>query len=212
MTIEEYREIRKLGMNLNTKILDYVSNKADMDYAGKQLGFLSGNKMIFDDDDETDVLMNYIIFEKNKKGKILLDKFYDSEIELEELEEEILEGLVNSYASLFEVTKIDQEKCIISFSDVFSDTNQTYSVMDINFSQTAEMEGLIYARLIPIRDIYMSTGVHFSFNSSQKQRLLSDISFLRFKSGKKLSSSELYTHLFKKSKLYGIKTITHELK
>jgi len=212
MTVEDYRAIRKVGMNLNNKILNSVSNKADMEYAGKLLGFLDGNKMIFDEDDETDVLMNYIIFEKNKKGKILLDNFYDSEIELDDLEEEILEGLINSYASLFEVTEIDKENCILTFSDFYSNKEQTYKVIDINFSQTAQIGGLIYTRLIPVRDIYMSSGVHFGFNSSQKQRLLSDISFLRFKTSKKLSSSDLYVHLYKKSKLYGIKAIMHELK
>jgi len=69
---------------------------------------------------------------------------------------------------------------------------------------TAKIGMVIYTRLIPIRDINMTSGVSFAFNSSDKNKVLSDFSFLRFKKKGRITSTDFFVLALKKSKQYGI--------
>ena len=72
--------------------------------------------------------------------------------------------------------------------------------------------GLVfYFRLLPIRDINITSGVSFGFDPSVKDRILSDISFARFKRKGKLNSTSLFVLAHKKSKQYGINLISKEI-
>ena len=65
MTIEEYKNIRNAGKDLANKILDFKKgNREDTIYAGKLLGFWDGKAMVFDSDDESDVLMDLTFLKK----------------------------------------------------------------------------------------------------------------------------------------------------
>ena len=109
MTTEDYKILRNSGMELAYKILALLSKKnKDVQNAGTLLGFWDGKAMIFDSEEESDVLMDYLIYEKNNFGNKLIDKFYNSDIELSEIEEEILEGMVDYHSSLFEIKSIEK--------------------------------------------------------------------------------------------------------
>jgi len=204
MRVNEYKEIRQAGIKLAHVILKSDDSKKNMLYAAELLGFWNGKAMEFEDEDESDVLMNFLLYEKNKKGNKLIDQFYDSEVELDDLEEEILEGMVNSHASLFEVKRF--EFPLIILIDLLN-KDKEYVLIDLGFSQTGEVGGILYSRLIPIRDIYMTSGVTFAFEPLYKEQVLNDISFAKFKSNRKLNSTDLYLLTYKKSKHYGKKVI-----
>jgi len=177
----------------------------DLKYAGKRLGFWDGYQMVFESEEETDTLMNYIVFEKNKQGRRLIDAFYESDIDISSVEKEILEGAVNSIFSLFEITDLDPYHYEITLKDVLENDHQLYTLMDTGLSQTARKGFLLFTRLMPVRDIYITSGVSFPFESSQKERIFNDISMEKFKKKKKrLNSSDLYILFSKKSKTYGI--------
>ncbi len=78
-------------------------------------------------------------------------------------------------------------------------------------ARTAAPGVLFYSRLIPIRDVFMTSGVSFGFNPGNKNKLLDDISAERFKKRRKLNSADLLLLSFKKSKSYGIKTVWDEI-
>jgi len=205
MQINEYLKIRETGKNLAYKILNFDKDgKNAMLYAGTLLDFWNGKAMVFDKEEETDVLMDFLIYEKNKHGQKLIDQFYDSDFELTDLEEEIAEGQVNYHCSLFEIVKIDKSNSTLILKDLLNNDMADFILMDMGLSQTGKTGLLIYTRLIPIREMNMTSGVSFGFESRFKERILNDISLERLKKHRKLDSTELYILMHKKSKQYGI--------
>ncbi len=212
MTIEEYKKIRNKATEFVYKILKFKeSNRNDMIFAAKKLGFWNGEEMIFKDEDESDILMDYLVYEKDKKGRRLINLFYDSDIELSDEEEEILQGQVDFHSSLFEIKDFDRDNYEVTLIDLLDKERKVYKLTDMGFSHTCSLGSILYTRLIPIRDIYMTSGVSFGFKQKMKDRVLKDISSERFKKRKNLNSSDLYVLLYKKMKIYGIKTVKMEL-
>jgi hypothetical protein len=212
MTIEEYKIIRNAGKDLAGKILDFKkSNREETIYAGKLLGFWDGKAMVFDSDDESDVLMDFLIYERNKRGVKLIDKFYDSETELNDIEEEILEGMVDYHSSLFEIININRESCILTLIDLFDMNHKEFELIDLGLSQTIRIGIVFYFRLLPIRDINITSGVSFGFDTTEKDKILSDISLARFKRKGKLNSTDLFVLTHKRSKQYGINIASQEM-
>ena len=207
MTIDEYKRIRNVTTDLAYKILYSKKDTRDeMIYAGKLLDFWDGQIMVFDNEDESDVLMDFLIYEKTTKGIKLIDSFYDSDIHIDDLEEEILEGMINYHSSLFEIRTIDRITCTLKLSDLFDRSHKEYKLIDLGFSQTGQVGLVFYSRLIPIRGINMTSGVTFVFNGSLKNRILRDFSFQRFKRKVNANSSDLFVFALKKSKQYGLST------
>ena len=212
MVIEEYKNIRNTGKDLANKILNFKKgNREETIYAGKLLGFWDGEAMVFDSDDESDVLMDFLIYERNKRGEKLIDKFYDSETELDDIEEEILEGMVSYHSSLFEIININRESCILTLIDLFDKNHKEFKLIDLGLSQSCKIGLVFYYRLLPIRGFNITSGVSFGFDSSVKDRILSDISFARFKRKGKLNSTDLFVLTHKKSKQYGINIVSQEM-
>ncbi len=211
MTIEEYREIRNTGKNLSYKILDWKKDaRQEIIYAAKMLGFWNGQVMVFDSDDESDVLMDFLIYEKGKNGAKLIEMFFESDVELEDLEEEILEGMIDYQSSLFEITSIDRDKHTLQLVDLFDKSHKQFELMDIGFSQTAKVGLIVYTRLIPIRNTNMTSGVSFGFDTSVKDKLLNELSFEKIKRKGNLNSTDLFVIALKKSKRYGITVVKME--
>ena len=181
-----------------------------MIYAGKLLNFWDGQAMIFDTEEESDVLMDFLIYERDIEGNKLIDNFYNSDVQLNEIEEEILEGMVNYNSSLFEVQEINSDSCILTLIDLFDGNYKEYKLMDLGFSQTTKVGLVIYSRLIPVRRINMTSGVSFGFDLPAKDKILSNVSFLRFKRKGNLNSTDLFVLALKKSKQYGINLIGME--
>jgi len=212
MTINEYKKIRNVGIDLAYKILNYDKDgRNEIIYAGKILDFWNGQAMQFESDDESDVLMDFLIYERNKKGTKLIDKFCDSDFELNGIEEEILKGMVNYHSSIFEIRDIDQDNCILIIIDLLDNNHREFKLIDIGFSQSARIGLVFFTRLIPIGDINMTSGVSFGFDFSIKDKILNEISFSKLKLKRKLNSTELFIIVHKKSKQYGMNINKHEM-
>ena len=70
MEVKDYRAIRQTGKDLTSKIFKFAidNNKEDLTYAAKLLGFWNDYKLVFDSDEEFDVLTEFLIFEKFKQN------------------------------------------------------------------------------------------------------------------------------------------------
>lgn len=204
MKIDDYKKIRNIGKDLAYKILNSGNNsRNDMIYAGKVLGLWDGQVMNFDSEEESDILMDFLLYERSKNRKKLIDKFYDSNVILTDEEEEVLESMVNYHSSLFEIISINIEQCFLTVIDLLDKNKTEYKIMDIGFSQTAVTGIVFYSRLLPVRKLFMTSGVSFGFDKSMKNKILSDISFSKLKRNKKLNSTDLFVLAHKRNKLYG---------
>ena len=75
-------------------------------------------------------------------------------------------------------------------------------------SKTAPVGFVMFTRLIPIRDINMTSGATFGFKSMYKDKLLSAISLATFQKRRKLNSNEVYILMHNKNRQFGMETIT----
>jgi len=204
MTKEEYLIIRQTGMSFSSMLFkEKLNDKDDVHNAGKLLGLLKEGKFIFESDDDSDALTDYLIFERNKKGTRFIQKFYDSDVELPDLEEELLEAMLDSHASLFEVNKIDSENYTLILTDILDKNRKEYKLFDLGYSQTAKLGHIFFTRLLPVREVNITSGLMFLFDSIHKDRLFADISFARFKNNNHLNSSGLFVLIHKKYRFYG---------
>lgn len=73
MQLIDYRAIREAGRELGSEIFKYAveNNKHDLISAAKLLGFWDGKMMVFNSDNDSETLMDFMVFEKIYKDKLL---------------------------------------------------------------------------------------------------------------------------------------------
>ena len=209
MKEEEYRLIRQTGKDLTSKIFKFgLEKKEEFINAAKLLGFWNNNKLEFESDEEFDVLTEFFIFEKFKQNSRIVERFSNSNTELTELEKENMKGILNFHSSLFEIKNVDPKNNTLVLSDLLEDNHFEYNLIDINLSHSSTYGLIFYSRLLPIQDCYMTSGVSFPFEMSDKNKLLTVISLATFKKRSKLTTSEIFLLMHKKHQQFGAKVRT----
>jgi len=210
MKLQDYRAIREAGKEIGSKIFNFAvdSNKQELITAAKLLGFWDGKRIIFDSENDSETMMDFMVFEKSTSNLPAFKHFYMSNPELNALQQENMNGILNNYSSLFEVKSIDSIGNILVLEDLLDPSKKEYLLMDIGLSKTARLGFIHYNRLMPIRDINIISGVSFIFDEIYKDKLLSAISLAAFKKRRKLTSAEMYVLIHEKNRQFGVKTRT----
>ena len=208
MKLSEYKSIREAGKELGEEIFKLSTSvfKNDLIIAAKLLGLWNGKLMVFEDDNETEALMDFMVFEKPANHAPAYQRFYDSNPKLTDLQQENLNALLNFHSSLFEVKHIDSTNHTVVFVDILDEDKKEYLLMDVGLSRTTSVGLIFYTRLIPIRDINMTSGLGFVFDNSLKEKLLSAISLASFKKRRKLTSTEMFLLFYEKNRQHGLNT------
>jgi len=210
MQIEEYQKYRKAGMELMSKLFERIG-KNNLVHAALDLDMFHNGNLVADLETDQASLMDVCVFEKDNQNKILVDEFYETAEELPDIEEDVLEGVVNNYLSVFEIKSINKDAAIIIISDVLDKNKKEYPLIDINLSRTALPGQIFVTRLIAIKDVFMTSGISLGFDHKSKDKFLDDLSFLRLKKRRKLTSKELFVFSFYKHKEYGIISTLQEI-
>ncbi|HBX49674.1 MAG: hypothetical protein A2309_09945 [Bacteroidetes bacterium RIFOXYB2_FULL_35_7] len=208
--INQYKQIRALGKDHNTKLLKCEELNLDVKGAGKKLNMLEGNTLVFDEEQDMDVLMDYAMYEIYIENKNFVERYY--ELDLPETTDEnlILEAKLEAFTSLFEVINIYPDECKIEIQDILESDN-IYQFIDIGFSQTGKIGMLVFTRLIPFPEFYITGGVSFGFKNENKSKLLAGYNFLKFKNNSKIMSNNKYLYFFNQSKILGNKVYTQDI-
>jgi len=157
-------------MAVNGKLMKYVS-KDMMNHAVKLLGIrMQGNTILFDSEEETSYLMNFLLYDYKVNGKNTVQVYQESHNVNTEIENEIINSMCSSFSSLFEVTSI--RGFTVRLRDLFKATDKPIKLIDVAFSMTASPGTMVFIRLIPVGDRYMTSGVSFIFRKEIKQYLL----------------------------------------
>jgi hypothetical protein len=168
--IDVYVKMREAGKTLNCKLMKDVS-KDMLNHAVKLLGIkMQGNTILFDSEEETSYLMNFLLYDYKVNGKNTVQAFQEAHRVNTKLETELICSMLASYTSLFEVTSI--RGFTIELKNLFETTDKPIKLIDIAFSVTASPGTLIFTRLVPIGDRYMTSGVSFIFRKEIKLYVL----------------------------------------
>lgn len=210
MNLSDYRAIRASGKELGSKIFKYAvdNNKNEMISAAKLLGLWNGKMFIFNSENDSNALMDFMVFEKPALNAPAFKRFHLSNPGLNDVQLEHINGMYHNFSSLFEVKSIDRMGNTLVLANLLDNDRKEYLLMDIGLSKTAPVGFVMFTRLIPIRDINMTSGATFGFKSIYKDKLLSAISLATFQKRRKLSSNEIYILMHNKNRQFGMETIT----
>jgi hypothetical protein len=169
--IEDYRRIREAARDYLSGLINR-KEYADVDpvFAGKLLGIYRSGKMLFDSESEVSTLMDFSIAEKLSNGKSIIDREIESNKQINEEIWNILEAFRSSYTSLFEVIGLNKNECTVQLYDLLKDEDK--EIIDISLSQSARKDGLLFFRIVAIKDFAMTSGMSFGFSKECKDILL----------------------------------------
>jgi hypothetical protein len=190
--------------------MDTTLDRAAIMHAARALGMKGpGDVVVFDNEDETSILMDCALYECKTKGKNAVVR-YQEEIGGEtEIERELLAAMVASSTSLFRIESVSRRTSSLSLVDLVNE-NQVITLMDLSLSGTGTTNYLLFFRPITLESFSMTSGVAFVFPGHLESRLLAHWRELgapgsRTKRQPPLSTSLLrYAAFFKLSKRMGV--------
>lgn len=200
--VQRYKMYRKANKDLNHKIMESCLERDVMMKSAKLLGIARGDTLMFDSMDETNVLMDFALNEYKVKGKNAIE-IYRETANYNEVEMDILNALLSSYTSLFEVISISRAENSLLLNDVMN-RRENIRLTDIALSESAVPGLLLFVRLVPFTDFNMTSGISFAFDPDLKGYLLRR----HRKLGKKIEveddSTKRFISFFKLSKTDGL--------
>ncbi len=168
--LKQYKNYRKIGMQLNNKLIKGIDRDTIMK-AAKLLGIVEGDTIVFEEEYESDVLMDVCINEKLNEGKTVVENYIETGGWTNDIEKDILNALMASYTSLFRVDSICKNESSIVMKDMLNDSREL-KLIDIGFSNSATEGMLIFTRIIPFDNFNMTSGISFPFVGDIEEYLL----------------------------------------
>ncbi len=201
--IEKYKEYRKIGKELNNKIINTSLDRDVFMKAARLLGIARGETLIFESEDETSVLMDFALhdYRTNKQNTI---EIYREKIGGEnEIEKEILDAFISSYTSLFKIISISEAENSLILNDLLN-KKDNIKLIDIALSQTAVPGLLVFIRLVPFKDFNMAAGSSLAFPADSEKYILKRYKILSRKVKASNDAIKRFVSFYKLSKTDGI--------
>jgi hypothetical protein len=207
LLIEEYKKYRNEAKKLSEVILEEYTDAQSTEIITRLMGIRHGKSIIVDSDEELNFLMDFSLYEYQVDGKNFLERYQESNPELDQSETEIIEAQLLAYTSLFKIIDTNSSNATLLLSDLLNN-GQEIKMMDINLSITATNGNLIFTRLVPFKDIYMYSGMLCAFHQSYERALLKEYRSKMKKVKSDIESQQRFMAFYKLSKNKGIEIIT----
>lgn len=174
--LERYKQIRKTGYSVvNNKIMKFITENYKSQLitdCAKKLGILEGkNKIILDWEKENQYFLDFIINETKINGKKLIYEFSKKIDFKNELEIEYIDAMKRAYASFFRVVNTSPEKGLVFIKDLLG-SGKNIRLTDLNFSQTGDKDIVIFTRILPFKDMNITSGMICVFHSNDEMNLM----------------------------------------
>jgi hypothetical protein len=207
--LSTYKKYREGIMVLNKKIISKYIDRQTYLISGKYLGLVSLVKkdtIIFDNESETAALMDFAINEYKINGKKAVELYKENIMTENDIEKDILDGLLTSYTSFFKIADINKHDSKVILIDLFNRDIESIQIIDIGFSQTAVSGLLIFLRIVPLASFNISGGIAFAFHNDLEENLLKEYKQIAKRVKSSNESIKKYVAFFKLNRRYGIGT------
>jgi hypothetical protein len=207
LLIEEYKKYRNSAKKLSEVILSKYTDNQSLETITRLMGVRHGKSIIMDSDEELNFLMDFSLYEYRVDGKNFLERYQESNSELDQNEAKIIAAQLLAYTSLFKIIDTNPSNATLLLSDLLNN-GQEITMMDINLSATAINGSLLFTRLVPFKDIYMYSGMFCAFHQSYERALLKEYKSKMKKVKSDIESQQRFIAFYKLSKTKGIETMT----
>jgi len=208
-TLSKYKKYREVGKALNHKIIDRYVDRQTYLRSGKYLGVVSLVKrdtIVLDSESESAALMDFGINEYQINGKKPVELYKETVLLENNIEGEILDGLLKSYTSLFTIADINKKENKLTLNDLLNKSIDPIQIIDIGFSQTAIPGFLLFLRIVPLVEFNISGGIAFVFHNDLEENLLKEYKQIAKRVKSSNESIKKYVAFFKLNRRYGIET------
>ena len=196
----EYRRYRKVGMELNHKIIDALLDRGMIEEAARALGLGGKNReLVLDSEDDLSVLMDFALYELRRQGRTLVERYQQETGGSNAIERELLAGMVKAQMGLFQVEDMAAQQYHLILRSL-GEEERSITLTDINFSQTVANGLIVFFRPIELGRFTMTSGIAFVFPPVMEQTL----SRRWAREWKNASSAKRYADFFKLSKRKGL--------
>lgn len=152
--ISRYQRLRTASRELNNRLVKRLSK--DVLYeGGRKLGILQGDTLVFDNEDESSVLMDYCLYDVRRNGRNAIEQYLiDSPTDPESDEAACLRAMQHAIYSLFVVESVERGLGVI-VRDLLS--QEVLLVVDMGFGSSAQ-PGLVFASRLLHQEGFSMTG------------------------------------------------------
>lgn len=201
--MEKYLKYRETEIKLNGKMTNSCLERSTLYKSAELLGIASENTIEFDSKNETSVLMDFALNDyilPNNKNTI---QVYREKIGYEdEIEKDILDSLISSHTSLFKITS--RSGNILILKDFLNYNKNQIKLIDFGLSKTAFPGMLLFTRLVPFGELYMTSGVSFVFDEHYENYLLRRYRVLARKVDSRFDNVKRFVTFYKLNKTHGL--------
>lgn len=201
--LNTYRRYRKAGTDLNHKIVESQVNDAALTYGAETLGLGRKRRLVLESEDDISVLMDYLFYEYWVNGQSLVERYRETSGVQTSLEQELLAAMSGATTSLFRIESVESRAGVLHLTDLLN-AGQALTLMDINFSQTAQPGMLLFIRPIRLPRFSMTSGFAFVFYGEEEDRLVKLAQHPHRQGAAPPASARRYETLFKQSRRRGI--------
>jgi len=150
----DYQRLRSVGVRLSNKLVSRLSRDALYEGA-KKLGFLRGGKFVFENEDESSVLMDYCIYNVYRQGRNAIDE-YVSECAADHDSDEMTCLHAMQHATYVLIAVLGAEPGVgCHVRNLYTDEKRLLA--DVGLSKTTEPGFVFASRLLDFGD-FVSTG------------------------------------------------------
>lgn len=122
-----------------------------------------------------------------------------------------MESMMKYHASFFEVVSLDIERNTLKVIDILDKNREEFEIMDLGLSHSLQVGSLFFSRLLPTRNVFITSGMLIGYPLSENIRLLSDLSFAKFKKRGKRGAIDLFVFPFMKGNQYGTDIVVQDV-
>src|SRR3989304_2643233 len=153
--VAHYQRLRPIRLRLNNELVRRLSRDVLKDGA-KRIGILRGGRFVFDNEDETSVLMDYCIYAVYREGRNAVEQYLcNCPPDPESDEMACLRAMQHATYALVAVLRVDPGVgCHVR--NLF--TEETRLLVDIGFSETAQPGTLMATRILDYGDFVTTSG------------------------------------------------------
>ncbi len=150
-----YQRLRPIRLRLNNELVRRLSRDV-LNEGAKKIGILRGGMFVFDNEDETSVLMDYCIYDVCRKGRNAVEQYLcDCPPNLDSDEMACLRAMQHATYALVAVLRVEPGVgCHIR--NLF--TEETRLLVDFGLSETAQPGTLMATRLLDFGGFVATSG------------------------------------------------------
>lgn len=209
--IEKYKKFRADQILMNARLLDAlpkgVKGNRMIYTAAREIGYrVVKQEICFPDEYAVDRLYDFLIYEPIMSGKSVAQKFYESSHDISATEKVLLQAMIASKTSLFEVVDVDRPGKRFLLHDLLDSSDDIW-LTDINFSSTVLEHIMFFARIFTIDDISFTSGASVCFIANDKEFLLKRCAKLKRIKNTSIRSRKRYALFMELEKYSQIKTL-----